>query len=513
MLAKSAALQYYKRKEIQEEMITAALHREAAIRYGDKGFGKRPDILTYPNEILDLAQKGSTSFHASEELWSNPTLLQTGMSKADMRKLGIGWDLIIDIDAPVWSISKITAWLVVRALKDFGISSVSIKFSGNKGFHIGVPFEAFPRVIKGKETKDLFPHAPRAIAKILLNHMSEQYIGVEDRHIIFGKGMERRFRVSFEKLKEAVGKEREEMVTRKCMQCHMIIKGNALASSEFVCPRCEAKAKGEAEYQTCPRCNILMQKVESGKKLCACNTMEFQSDFFDPLSVIDVDTILISSRHLFRMPYSLHEKSGLVSLPFNANKVLLFEKKFALPEIVRPSKHRFLDRNTVHPGEAGLLLDKALSLLEEKEEDQKDQKYEEISEAIPETLFPPSIKRILEGMEDGKKRALFILVNFLECVGWKDEDIEKRIDEWNKKNPESLRQTIIVGHLRYKKASKAKVLPPNYEKDYYKGIGINPTEEEMRYKNPVRYAQMMVKRLGKSPKKAKRQEKSDEIQN
>ena len=46
-----------------------------------------------------------------------------------------GWDLIIDIDAKNWQISKITAWLIVECLKEFGIKSISIKFSGNKGFH------------------------------------------------------------------------------------------------------------------------------------------------------------------------------------------------------------------------------------------------------------------------------------------------------------------------------------------------------------------------------------------
>ena len=60
-----------------------------------------------------------------------------------------GWDLVIDIDCPYWPYSKIIADLVVKALRHHHISAISAKFSGNKGFHIGVPFEAFPQKIAG----------------------------------------------------------------------------------------------------------------------------------------------------------------------------------------------------------------------------------------------------------------------------------------------------------------------------------------------------------------------------
>jgi len=71
MIDKSTLLSYYKRKDIQEEIIANAKNREIAIKFGDKGFGPRPDVLQYPRDILELVKQGATSFHASEELWSN----------------------------------------------------------------------------------------------------------------------------------------------------------------------------------------------------------------------------------------------------------------------------------------------------------------------------------------------------------------------------------------------------------------------------------------------------------
>ena len=59
-----------------------------------------------------------------------------------------------------------------------------------------------------------------------------------------------------------------------------------------------------------------------------------------------------------------------------------------------------------------------------------------------------------EKAEDGKKRALFILNNFLTSVGWNHGQIEKRLKVWNKKNPEPLREVILLGQLRYRKQQK-----------------------------------------------------------
>ena len=71
------------------------------------------------------------------------------------------------------------------------------------------------------------------------------------------------------------------------------------------------------------------------------------------------------------------------------------------------------------------------------------------------------------------------------------EELERRIDEWNKKNRVPLKQGYIKSRLSWSYRNKI-VPPPNFDKDYYKGIGIPPTEEELRYKNPSNY---MVKKF------------------
>ena len=87
-----------------------------------------------------------------------------------------------------------------------------------------------------------------------------------------------------------------------------------------------------------------MEKIENKKTLCACGSNEYNSNF-DPESILEVDTVLISSRHLYRMPYSLHEKSGLVSLPISPDKVMGFEKEMARAETILAPMFVFLDRN------------------------------------------------------------------------------------------------------------------------------------------------------------------------
>ena len=108
MLPLNVTLSYYKRREIQEEVIKAATNREIAVRYEDN-FGNRPDVLNNPNDILELAKQKATSFHASEELWSNPLQLSPNMKKHEIDSLRIGWDLVLDIDCSFLEYSKIAA--------------------------------------------------------------------------------------------------------------------------------------------------------------------------------------------------------------------------------------------------------------------------------------------------------------------------------------------------------------------------------------------------------------------
>ena len=198
----SKRLLYYKRREIQSAILNSAKDREVGTRFGDKGFGKRPDVLVYETDVLDSVKKGVTSFHVSEERWNNPMQLSKGMKKMEMDELRKGWDLVLDIDCPYWKFSKLTTHMFIKALKKHNITSVSCKFSGNKGFHIGVPFEAFPQKIEDIHIKNWFPEGPKKVANYLLSYITSNLIRINKEEVIFDE----KFRTTIEKISKKTGK-------------------------------------------------------------------------------------------------------------------------------------------------------------------------------------------------------------------------------------------------------------------------------------------------------------------
>ena len=135
MIHLSTLLQHYKRDDIQAEMLLTAKDREIAVKFADRGFGKRPDTLAYGNDILELAKQGATSFHASEERWKNIMRIDTSMRRQELDELRTGWDLILDIDCHFLEYSKMAADLTIKALKYNDVKSISCKFSGNNYFN------------------------------------------------------------------------------------------------------------------------------------------------------------------------------------------------------------------------------------------------------------------------------------------------------------------------------------------------------------------------------------------
>lgn len=418
MIPLAAALKHYKRREVQEAIVEHAKDREIASRFNDS-FGARPNVLNYPQDVFEEVKNGATSFHASEERWKNPLKLSTEMTRRELDGQRAGFDLVLDIDCAALEYSRIAADLVMQALRYHNVDSVSIKFSGNKGFHIGVPYEAFPEEINGKPTKLFFPEAPRKVAFYLREMIREP-------------------------LSKRILEEEKDV--------------NLIAE----------------------KVNKNFNEIVKGKKL-------------DVEAFLAIDTLLISSRHLYRMPYCFNEKSGLISIPLNPKRIMEFDKESAKPENVSISKYEFLDREKAKNGEAKKLFVQAFDFNAKKEQDiKRDEKKEhKIPEtAIPEKFFPPCIKKILEGMEDGRKRSLFILINFLTSVGWSHDQIQERLKEWNKKNPEPLREVYLVGQLRYHKQQRKKILPPNcHNMIYYEDLRIKcPEEICSKVKNPVNYA-------------------------
>ncbi|HJX05462.1 MAG TPA: hypothetical protein VJ461_02015 [Candidatus Nanoarchaeia archaeon] len=441
-------LSFYKRKDIQEEIVKQAKDKEIAFRFGEV-FGKRPETLSYPDDILELAKQRATSFHCSEELWNNPLQLSTELRKEELDALRKGWDLVLDIDCHFFDYSKIAAYYTIKALKYSGVKSITAKFSGNKGFHIAVPFEAFPNTIDGQPVKDLFPEAPRRIAEYIKFLIQEP----------LSRAIMKLEKKSFDKIIRKTG-----------------LKGEQI---------------------------IRYEKNEFGDSIPRLNVEPF----------LEIDTLLISSRHLYRMPYSFNEKSWLISVPVDINNILKFKKEDAEPEKMKVG-WSFLDRN-VKSADAEKLLRNAFdfkpaaSTFSDEEErrkkiDERQKTYSLPEKAIGEEHFPPCINLILKGLEDGKKRAVFILINFLASCGWDYEMIEQRLMEWNEKNPEPLRPQYILGQLRYAKQGKKILPPPNCDNlAYYKGFSVcKPDDLCSQIKNPLQYAKRRA-RAGEQRRKKK----------
>ena len=398
-------LKYYSRKDIQKEILKISENREFVPRFTDS-FGKRPDVIQYESDVLELAKQGATSFNVSEELWKNPLQLKLGMSKKELDELRAGWDYIIDIDSQNLDYSKILSSLIIDALKFHDINNVSVKFSGNLGFHIAIPFNSFPEKFGNQQTKLLFPEGPRIISSYL-----------------------------------------KEMI-----------------------------------------------KEHLKNKFLELNEIE------DPFKFVNIDTILISSRHLFRSPYSINEKSGLVSIPINPDKISKFDIEQAKIENVN-TKIKFLDFND-NKDEAKNLIIQAFDWnlkhkkLEIQGKKEVPKTYEVGNYIVTEELFPPCIKKILEGkLTDGRKRALFILINFMKHMNWNISDIENFIINWNKKSIKPLPESYVKNQINWHKKQKEKRLPPNCSNpSYYENMGIKCSPEICdRCKNPVNYSLIRIK--------------------
>src|SRR3989344_3255579 len=132
-----AIFRHYSRKDIQQAIVAHAQQKEVAIKFGEQGFGKRPDIIKYPKDIIEWVKQGATSFHVSEERWSDPLRVSPLMKREALDSLRRGWDLVLDIDCPIFAYSRLCSHLLIAALQYHNIGGVSCKFSGNKGFHIG----------------------------------------------------------------------------------------------------------------------------------------------------------------------------------------------------------------------------------------------------------------------------------------------------------------------------------------------------------------------------------------
>jgi len=415
-------LSYYSRQDVRKAIYDFSQNREVVPRYFE-GFGKRPDILHYDSDVLTFVKKGATSFHCSEEIWKDPLSLSTEMSEQQLNELREGWDFLIDIDSKYLDYSKISAQLLIQALEFHDVKSIGIKFSGNKGFHIIVPWKSFPKEVYGTKTKDMFPEWPRLI----------------------------------------------------CSYLNELIK---------------------------------KQLIERISDLMHADRKSYVKDFEAPKQVMP-DIVLVSPRHLFRAPYSLHEKTSLSSIVLSKNKISDFQINDANP--LKVQVKNFMP--DAEEGEASELLLQSIDWGKAREQvgkrAEKGKKYEEIViKDLSPNLYPPCISSILKGIkQDGRKRALFIIINFFRSLKLAEEEIEKKIEEWNKKNYQPLKEGYVRSQLNWHSRQKP-MLPPNCDKSHYKDLSICLKDNFCKFiKNPVNYTikkNFLLRKQGREGKKKTR---------
>lgn len=428
---------WYSRESVQRAILEVAKNREVASIYREGNFGKRPNVLNHPGDIMQAVAEGAFSFHGSVEHWSNPMKLELGMMKQDQDALRTGWDVFIDPDIPDFELAKATVRQTLEALKDHGVTNYSVKFSGGKSFHIGIPFTSLPESVNMQPSSGMYPELLQKTIEFLKWYMRDQ-------------------------LKEAF----------------LAIDTPSMISQ---------------------RINKPLSEITNEQGL-------------DPFKVVTMD--VFSSRHLFRLPYSLHEKSLLVSLPLKPGRVDAFEKEMASPEKVKIDERFLVQKPGAKDAQPLIVeaMDWASKNMKEVKEPVFREKRPDVRKMmyISEDMFPPCIKYILDnGLGDGKKRAVFILINFLRNMGWSAEQIEKRMEDWNGKNMPPLRTNYLRGQLRWHFRTDKPMLPPNCENEnYYKQMGVHGLCQNLHdaaVKNPVSYPFRLLKSKpeGKPKRKAK----------
>ncbi len=482
---------YYSRPEVQKAIFEFCKNREVSPRYFE-GFGKRPDTLEYPGDIFQLANKGATSFHCSEEIWEDPLKLETGMTEHQANDLRVGWDFLIDIDCKYFDYSKRAAKAIIQVFKEHGIKNYRLKFSGSKGFHIIIPWKAIPKEVAGEKTKDLFPELPR---KILA------YIAFQSEKIM-KENLPDNFEEEFKNVEIKRG--------IKCNNCNNV--ANEYEKINLLCPKCRRREEKkilanevlDKKHYKCPDCKTMFETVSSENiyqcEKCNISSKTNPGNFsrhveVDLAELMGLDLIMVSPRHLFRTPYSLHEKTALASVVLDEEELDGFDLKDADPMKIKIKN--FVPENTKE-NEAAMLIREALDWSKHNEissgnisqSEKTTGKYAEFKPVelkdVQDSQFPPSIQKLLKGVSDGRKRGLFVLIHFFRSIGIDKNEMEKKIYEWNEKNQVPLKKGYIISQLLWAYKRKP-IMPPNFSSDYYKAIGTTPTSEEMLAKNPVNY--------------------------
>nr|HIK01121.1 hypothetical protein [Candidatus Undinarchaeales archaeon ERR594346 U_76725] len=400
---KEAIESYYSRTNVQRAILGVSENRELIPVLSTGSFGSRPNAVYYEKDVEQMVKGGAIDFHCSVERWKDPLKLKTGMRKEDQDALRIGWDLIIDIDCKkTLEEAKTACIILLDRIEELNIRNYGVKFSGNRGFHIVVPFEAFPTEVMGMgEIAKNYPGLPRKMIQYLADS-------------------------TFDTMYEAFGE--------------------------------------------------------------------------NPNDVLEIDHGVISPRHLFRAPYALNRKTWLASIPLDKKEIKNFDPQSAQPSKVKVKK-KFLKE--VDENEAIELLRSAAywTSKREKATEKKTIAFEVPKDAIPVKFFPSCIQKIMEGLDDGRKRSVFILVSFLHRIGWERQDVWTFLVDWNKKNKPPLADNLLKSSFTSQYTGEGPKMSPNCSNPgYYGGFGDSTCD----HRNPVSYTLGRVKAIKRKKPRRRR---------
>ncbi|MCW8965686.1 MAG: hypothetical protein OQK82_03230, partial [Candidatus Pacearchaeota archaeon] len=335
----------------------------------------------------------------------------------------------------------------------------------------------------GKKTKNLFPEIPRKIIDYI------RFKAEKELKKILPEEFEEQFKEV--KIKRGIKCNKCSEITQEyklidffCPKCNIGEQRKILPNEkkEYKCPECKTPfiIENSILFYECTKCNINSKKNPNNF------SRTIEEDLFD---VMGLDLVLISPRHLFRTPYSLHEKTALASVVLTLEELKSFELKDASPMNIKPKD--FMPDSKEN--EAEYLLRESLEWSTEnkptinKKVNGKYANFKPLNlKNITEQQFPPCIINILKGIKDGKKRALFTLIHFFRSIGLDKIELEKKIEEWNKKNNPPLKQGYITSQLSWAYSRKP-LMPPNC-KEFYQGIAVcTPDNLCGIIKNPVNY--------------------------
>jgi len=414
---------YYSKDIISKAIAAAAVGREAVGVYTGGHYDSRPNVIQFAADVGQLARKGVTSFHISVERWRYPMQIaqvnanSSSAPQARYDTLRTGWDFVVDIDSKLGlEESTIAARLICELFERYGIKQYGLKFSGRRGWHICLPWEALPKQIDYKPAEIGYPSVPRILARFIADKISEQFKSELDR--------------------QGVPKWRERLES---------LGTNPSEKDKFI-------------------------------------FIELEQDW--------------GARHLVRAPYSLNEKTWLVSLPIKPEQLTSFSPDMAKPEAVMKLKETQPFFATQTGCAEGIVRDALDWWAAQKKEERPVAKREiKWEQRINEENFPPCIKLILSGLKGGKKRSLFTLINFLRFANWSWQDVEAKLFAWNAKNSPMLPRTTILGQFRWAMQQNRSINPANCSNEmFYKSIGICQPDNfcknklgEITIKNPISY--------------------------